>query len=119
MEVEPNVFDVRVLKALMHGGHLLSNAILASFFVYQVDPVLFRVISLGFLHVALSSLEALIKVVAYHYWRSPRQVGFHCPKHGYGSTNLKVRCYNKGAICFPECDDVFSFDEVSSITFAI
>ena len=71
MEVEPSVLYVRILKTLPHHRHLLSDAILATFFVYQVDPVLFRVIDLGFLHVALSSLEALIKVAAYDYWRSP------------------------------------------------
>ena len=103
----------------MHESHLLSNTILAAFFVYQVDPVLFRVVGLGFLHVALSSLEALIKVAANNYWRSPCQRRLHSPKHGYGTTNLKVRCYNKGAICFPECEDVFCFDKVSCVTFTV
>ena len=119
MEVEPGVLNVWILKALMHRGHLFTNAILATLFVYQVDPVLLRVISLGFLHVALSSLEAFVKVAAYDYWRSPCQRGLHCPKHGYWSTSLKVRCYNKGAICFPECQDVFRFDEVSCVAFAV
>ena len=119
MEVEPGVLNVRILEALMHHGHLLTNAILATLFVYQVDPVLLRVIGLGFLHVALSSLEAFVKVAAYDYWRSPSQRGLHCPKHGYRSTSLKVRGYNKGAICFPECKDVFRFDEVSCVTFAV
>ena len=83
MEVEPSVLYVRILKALPHHRHLLSDAILATFFVYQVDPVLFRVISLSFLHVALSSLEALIKVVSNYYRRCPCHCGLHSPKHGY------------------------------------
>ena len=30
-----------------------------------------------------------------------------------------MRCYNKGTICFPECEDVFCFDKVSCVTFAV
>ena len=83
MEVEPGVLYVRIFKALPHHGHLFTDAILATFFVYQVDPVLFRVICLSFLHVALSSLEALIKVAANDYRRCPCHRGLHSPKHWY------------------------------------
>lgn len=79
MEIEPDVVNVLVSKGLDHLTHLLTNAILASFLIDKIDPILTLIIILSLFDVLLGSLVTFIKVRVDCDRRCPRHIRLHLP----------------------------------------
>lgn len=68
MEVKPRVVESTVFQFLEKLSKFVPNSLLASFFVNQVDEILFGVLLVSFLNMKFGSLETLIKILTNNDW---------------------------------------------------
>ena len=79
MEVKPSVVESTVFQLLKKFCKFVPNSLLASFFVNQIDEILFGVLLVSFLNMKFGSLETLIKILTNNDWWGPSHGRFHGP----------------------------------------
>lgn len=92
MEIEPGVVECVVLYLIEEFSELISDLLLTSLLINQIDKVLFVVLSVSFLNVEFGCLVTFIEVLAYHNGRRPLHVWFHGPHKRDRATDLNVSC---------------------------
>ena len=118
MEIEPSVEHAFVLHLPQNLSHFLTNPLLATLLVNQVDEVLLLVLLTRFFHMQTCSLETEhVLRVDFDGWR-PLHCWLHLPNQRNRATCLDMRWKVCCAI-FIENYDVFSFGEVCSRAFVI
>lgn len=118
VEIEPHVANIFVAQVLIKSSKLVTDALLRTFFVDQVDAHLLAVEVLLLTEVHLGSMTRIIEVLGDAHWRRPFEVWLHGPHERNGASRLHITVYSLLALRM-EHQDVLRFNEVGRVAIRV